>query len=173
MLFRSSSGSSASIEGIGFAIPINDVRDMVKDIMEKGYVTGKPNVGVLLNDVSSAAQRYGIPAGAEIMAVLEGSCGEKAGLREGDIVTAVDDTAVTSANQLTSAVKNYKAGDTVQFTLYRSGETLTVDVTLDENDMDRTQAMQEMQQSYQEAQQNQQNQQQSNVYSWPFGSFGW
>ena len=171
--YSGSSGSSASIEGIGFAIPINDVRDMVKDIMEKGYVTGKPNVGVLLNDVSSAAQRYGIPAGAEIMAVLEGSCGEKAGLREGDIVTAVDDTAVTSANQLTSAVKNYKAGDAVQFTLYRSGETLTVDVTLDENDMDRTQAMQEMQQSYQEAQQNQQNQQQSNVYSWPFGSFGW
>ena len=70
-------------------------------------------------------------------------------------------------------MKNYKAGDTVTFTLYRSGETLTVDITLDENDMERSQAMQGLQESYNEAQNQQSQQQQGNVYSWPFGSFNW
>ncbi len=174
--YSSSSSSSASVEGIGFAIPINDVKDMVRDIIEKGYVTGKPNVGILMNDVSADAQRYGIPAGAYVEAVLEGSCGEKAGLKQGDIITAVDNTAVTSSRQLSSAVKNYKAGDTVSFTVYRDKELQTVQVTLDEDNMDRSQAMNELQQSFQESQrQSQQQQQQSQQgYSWPFGGlFGW
>lgn len=177
--YSSSSSSSASVEGIGFAIPINDVKDMVKDIIEKGYVTGKPNVGILMNDVSSEAQRYGIPAGAYVEAVLEGSCGEKAGLKQGDIITAVDNTAVTSSSQLSSAVKNYKAGDTVSFTVYRDKELQTVSVTLDESTVERSQAMDALQQSYRESQQQAQSQQQqqnsnSYGYSWPFGNiFGW
>lgn len=174
--YSSSSSSSASVEGIGFAIPINDVKDMVRDIIEKGYVTGKPNVGILMNDVSTDAQRYGIPAGAYVEAVLEGSCGEKAGLKQGDIITAVDNTAVTSSRQLSSAVKNYKAGDTVSFTVYRDKELQTLSVTLDEDNMDRSQDMNELQQSFQESQrQTQQQQQQSQQgYSWPFGGlFGW
>ena len=171
--YSSSGSSSASVEGIGFAIPINDVKDMIKDIMEKGYVTGKPNVGILMNDVSAEAQRYGIPAGAYIEAVLEGSCGEKAGLKQGDIITAVGEAAVTTSSQLSSAVKNYKAGDTVSFTVYRDKELQTIEVTLDESNMERSQAMDELQQSFQEAQQ-QQPQQPSNGYSnWPFNFFGW
>ncbi len=176
--YSSSSSSSASVEGIGFAIPINDVKDMVRDIIEKGYVTGKPNVGILMNDVSADAQRYGIPAGAYVEAVLEGSCGEKAGLQAGDIITAVDNTAVTSASQLSSAVKNYKAGDTVTFTLYRDKELQTVSVTLDESNVQRAADMEELQKSYQESQQQAQQQQQPQGgnygYSWPFGGlFGW
>ena len=173
--YSSSSSSSASVEGIGFAIPINDVKDMVKDIIEKGYVTGKPNVGILMNDVSADAQRYGIPAGAYVEAVLEGSCGEKAGLKQGDIITAVGDSAVTSSNQLSSAVKNYKAGDTVNFTVYRDQQLQTIEITLDESNVERAQAMDELQKSYQESQQQQQQSQQSQRgYSWPFGGmFGW
>lgn len=168
----SSSGSSASVEGIGFAIPINDVKDMVKDIMEKGYVTGKPNVGILMNDVSSEAQRYGIPAGAYIEAILDGSCAQTAGLKAGDIVTAVDDTVVTTSSQLSSAVKNYKAGDTVTFTVFREGESHTLSVTLDESTAQRSQAMDALQQEYfQSRQQDQQQQQQSS--GWPFSFFGW
>ena len=67
----SSSSSEATVEGLGFAIPINDVKDMVTSIMEHGYVTGKPNVGILMSDVDEAAQRYGVPAGAEVLAILE------------------------------------------------------------------------------------------------------
>ncbi len=173
--YSSSSSSSASIEGIGFAIPINDVKDMVTDIIQKGYVTGKPNVGILMNDVSSEATlRYGIPAGAYVEAVLEGSCGEKAGLKAGDIITAVGENAVASSDALASQVKEYKAGETVQFTVYREGEYLTLDIALDENDLDRAKAMDELQQSYRESQQQVQQQQSSQGYSWPFGGlFGW
>ena len=170
--YSGTSGSSATIEGIGFAIPINDVRDMVKDIMEKGYVTGKPNVGILMNDVSSEAQRYGIPAGAYIEAILDGSCAQTAGLKAGDIVTAVDDTVVTTSSQLSSAVKNYKAGDTVTFTVFREGESHTLSVMLDESTAQRSQAMDALQQEYfQSRQQAQQQQQQSG--GWPFSFFGW
>ena len=170
--YSSSSSSSASVEGIGFAIPINDVKDMVKDIIEKGYVTGKPNVGILMNDVSSDAQRYGIPAGAYVEAVLEGSCGAKAGLAAGDIITAVDNTAVTSSKQLSSAVKNYRAGDPVTFTVFRDGELVTLQLVLDEDNVQRSEDMAEMQRKYQEQQQSQSSAQQSgNNYgwSWPFG----
>lgn len=172
--YSSSSSSSATVEGIGFAIPINDVKDMVKDIIEKGYVTGKPNVGIIMNDVPEAAQRYGIPAGASVAAILEGACGDQAGLRVGDIITAVGDTDVTSSKQLSSIVKEYKAGDTVEFTVFRDGQSQVLSITLDENDTERTQAVEELYRNYQEAQQPTQQQQQSYSYPWPFGSiFGW
>jgi serine protease Do len=177
--YSSSSSSSASIEGLGFAIPINDVKSMVTDIIEKGYVTGKPNVGILMNDVSSEATiRYGIPSGAYVEAILEGSSGEKAGLQVGDIITAVDDTTVTSSSQLSSAVKNYKAGDTVTFTVYRNGSTLTLTATLDESTTERTEAMEALQESYQQSQSQTQTQNsysssnQQRGYSWPF-NFGY
>ena len=174
--YSNNGSSSASIEGIGFAIPINDVMDMVTDIIEKGYVTGKPNVGILMNDVSSeATRRYGIPQGAYIEAVLEGACGDKAGLKTGDIITGINGTAVSNSEALKNAIKDYKAGDEVTFQVYRDGETVDVTVTLDENDKDREQAMADLQSQYQETQTQQQTtqQQQSGGGSWwPFG-FGW
>ena len=163
--YSGSSGSSTSIEGIGFAIPINDVSDMVTSIIENGYVTGKPNVGVLMDDVDSNVQRYGIPAGAEIKAVLEGSCADKAGLQAGDIITAVGDSAVNGSEQLKSAVKNYRAGDEVTFTDYRDGEESDITLTLDEDNQARSEAMDQLQTEYSQSQQQQQ--------QYPNGSFGW
>lgn len=174
--YSSSGSSSASVEGIGFAIPINDVKNMVKDIIEKGYVTGKPNVGVLIDNVSSeATRRYGIPQGAYVLAVLEGACGDKAGIQAGDIITAVGETTVESSDALQAAVKEHKAGDTVTFTLYREGETLTVEVTLDESNLERSEALNELNREYSAAQQESQQQQQPSQgysFSWPFG-WGW
>ena len=179
--YSSGSNGNASVEGLGFAIPLNDVKDMVTDIMEKGYVTGKPSLGLVTNPVSSdATQRYGIPAGAYVEGVLSGAAAEKAGIQKGDVITAVDDTAVTSSNQLTSAVKNYKAGDTVNFTLYRDGKSQTVACTLDEETAQREQALTDLktqieeEQSQQQSQANDQQQQQQSGgnFSWPFG-FGW
>ena len=167
--YSGNSGSSATIEGIGFAIPINDVADMVTSIIEHGYVTGKPNVGVLMNNVDESAQRYGIPAGAEILAVLDGSCADKAGIQAGDIVTGVGDSTVTSRDQLKSAVKNYKAGEEVTFTIYRDGTTSTVTLTLDEDNQARSEAMTQLQTEYEQNLQQQQQQQ----YSQGGGSFGW
>ena len=166
----SSSGSEASVEGLGFAIPINDVKDMVTSIIENGYVTGKPNVGILMDNVDEAAQRYGVPAGAEIMAILEGSCAQTGGLQVGDIITAVGDTTVSDRDALKAAIQNYKAGDQVTFTVYRDGETTTVTLTLDEDNQERQAAMEQLQTDYQNQQaQNQQSNGYNNYYNFPFG----
>ena len=167
----SSSSSEASVEGLGFAIPINDVRDMITSIIENGYVTGKPSMGILLDDVPQAAQQYGVPAGAEVMAVLDGSGADKGGLQAGDIITAVNGTEVSSVSALQEAVKEYKAGDKVTFSVYRDGDTTTVDVTLDEENQEREEAMNQLQQDYYEEQQaqQQQQQQQGGYFQWPFG----
>ena len=173
-LSSSGSGSEASVEGLGFAIPINDVKDMVTSIMEHGYVTGKPSVGILMSDVDEAAQRYGVPAGAEVLAVLDNSGAQKGGLKEGDIITAIGDTQVSSSSQLSSAVKDYKAGDQVTFTVYRDGDTVDVTVTLDEDNQTTQEAMEKLQEDYQSKQQSQQQSQQQGgnyYYNFPFG--GW
>ena len=100
-------------------------------------------------------------------------------LQAGDIVTKIDNTDVTSASDLTSAIGNYKPGDKVTLTIFRSGETKTVEVTLEESTPEKTekqnQAQQEYQQEYQQSQQQQQQsqQQQQGSSGWPFGSFGY
>lgn len=169
----SSSSSEASVEGLGFAIPINDVKDMVTSIMENGYVTGKPNVGILMSDVDESAQRYGVPAGSEVLAILDGSCAQTAGLQLGDIITAVGDTTVSSSDALKSAIKDCKAGDSVTFTVYRSGETLTINVVLDEDNQERQDAMNQLSEDYNQQQQQQSQPQQGGnyYYNFPFGNW--
>ncbi len=165
-----SASSAASIEGLGFAIPINDVKDMVTDIIEHGYVTGKPFLGIQIANVADSVQRYGVPAGAEVTVVVPDHCADQAGLQVGDIVTAVDGTAVTSAGTLTSVLGGYRAGDTVELSLYREGRTLTLRVTLEEETAERAADRD----AYIEAQQSQQ--EQDSFYNYgedPFGFFGW
>ena len=174
-----SSSSSASVEGLGFAIPMDDVASMVSDLVKNGYVTGKPIMGISVADVDESVTSYGVPQGAIIRVVTPDLCGAKAGLQAGDIVTKIDDTDVTSASDLTSAISNYQPGDTVTLTIYRSGQTQTVEVTLEESTPEKTekqnQAQQEYQQEYQQSQQQQQQsqQQQQGSSGWPFGSFGY
>ena len=157
----SSSNSEASVEGLGFAIPINDVKDMVTSIIEHGYVTGKPNVGILMKDVPQ-----------EVLAVLDGSGAGKAGLQAGDIITAVNGTAVSGSEALKAAVQDCKAGDKVTFSVYRDGDTVELEITLDEDNQTTQEAMEQLQKDYQEqqAQQEQQQPQQNGGYfPWPFG----
>ena len=174
-----SNSSSASVEGLGFAIPMNDVANMVSDLVKNGYVTGKPIMGISVADVDESVTSYGVPQGAIIRVVTPDLCGAKAGLQAGDIVTKIDNTDVTSASDLTSAIGNYKPGDKVTLTIFRSGETKTVEVTLEESTPEKTekqnQAQQEYQQEYQQSQQQQQQsqQQQQGSSGWPFGSFGY
>ena len=174
-----SNSSSASVEGLGFAIPMDDVASMVSDLVKNGYVTGKPILGISVDDVDESVTSYGVPQGAIIRVVTPDLCGAKAGLQAGDIVTKIDNTDVTSASDLTSAIGNYKPGDKVTLTIFRSGETKTVEVTLEESTPEKTekqnQAQQEYQQEYQQSQQQQQQsqQQQQGSSGWPFGSFGY
>ncbi len=158
--YSNNGSSQASIEGIGFAIPINDVKDMVTDIMEHGYVTGKPFLGVQVGNVEEAAQQYGVPAGAGLITVAPGFSADKAGLKEGDIITAVGGTEIGSGNDLITALEEYQAGDKVAFQVYRDGKTFTTDVTLDEKNAENVKAQQDYLTKRQEEEQAQQAQQQ-------------
>ncbi|MCD8382989.1 MAG: trypsin-like peptidase domain-containing protein [Clostridiales bacterium] len=132
----SSSGSSttASIEGIGFAIPINDALDVLDDLINYGYITGKPYLGISVSTVSSiTAQQYSnMVVGAYVMSVESGSCSETAGLQVGDIITQVDGVDITTYEELVDAKNNHKAGEEMTLTVYRDGTYYTIVVTLDE-----------------------------------------
>ena len=165
---QSSSGVSA--EGLGFALPINDVKDILSDLIEHGYVTGKPYLGIQVQNVSDEAQRYGISAGAAVVFVADGSCAQEAGLQVNDIIIAIDDTAIDSSSALTAALSsNYKAGDTATLTVIRNQEELQLTVTLDEQN-EQTEAANQSQTN-----QNQQNNSnsQGGYSNWPFGGFFW
>ena len=127
----SGSGSGASIDNIGFAIPINHVRGIVESIIENGYVA-KPYIGVAVSDVSEETMSYGLPAGAAVKAVSEDSPAEKAGLQVNDIITAVNGKEISGRTGLSEAVSAASVGDTLTLTVYRQGKTVSVDVTVGE-----------------------------------------
>lgn len=129
--YSGSSGSGASIDNIGFAIPINSVRSIVDSIIEKGYVA-KPYIGVMVSDVSDEAISYGTPAGAAVVSVTEGGPAEKAGLQANDIITAVDGKEISGKSGLSSIIADCAAGDKLTLSVYRQGQTLTVTVTVGE-----------------------------------------
>ena len=129
----SSSYSGASIDNIGFAIPSNEAAKVVKDLIDHGYVTGKPQLGINYENVTETdSYRYNIPVGVYVTSVDEGSAAEKAGLRSGDVITAIDDTEVKTGEELNAQKNLHSAGDTVTITFTRSKKTHTVELTLDE-----------------------------------------
>ncbi len=124
--------SEASIDNIGFAIPIDDVRDIVTSIIEKGYIS-KPFIGVTVGDVSAESQGYGLPQGAAVQSVEADSPAEKAGLKPNDIITHVDGEAITGFRDLSDAIAERGVGAAMELTVYRQGETLTLTVTIGEH----------------------------------------
>ena len=116
----SSSGSGASIDNIGFAIPINSVMNIVESIIEKGYIA-KPYIGVSVTSVSSETQSYGLPKGAAVKAISEDSPAEKAGLQINDIITAANGTTIESSDDLVRLVGDLYDGAELQLTVYRQG----------------------------------------------------
>lgn len=129
----SSSYGSASIEGIGFAIPSNEVSQIIDDLMEYGYVTGKPQLGISCQNVTDTiSQMYNIPVGIYVTEVSRNSAADKAGLQSGDVITAVDDTEVSTSEELNAQKNKHSAGDTIEITYVRSGKEKTTEVVLDE-----------------------------------------
>lgn len=130
-----SSYSDTTVEGLGFAIPINDVQAIITDIIENGQVTGKAYLAIkagTMTEQMAAQYNIGITEGVFVYSTESGGAGERAGLQLGDVITKVNDTAITSMTDLSAAKKNYKAGDTVTLTVYRNGEYITLDLTFDE-----------------------------------------
>ena len=130
-----SSYSNTTVEGLGFAIPISDVQAIITDIIENGQVTGKAYLAIkagTMTEQMAAQYDIDITEGVFVYSTESGGAGEKAGLQLGDVITKLNDTAITSMTDLTMAKKSYKAGDTVTLTVYRSGEYITLDLTFDQ-----------------------------------------
>ena len=130
----SSSGGGASVEGLGFAIPMNDVVAMIQDIMTNGYITNKPYLGITggtMTEEMAAQYRYDISTGVFVYSVEEGGAAADAGLKMGDVIIKVDDHEIGSMEDLTVVKKQYAAGDTVTLTIYREGSETTVELTWD------------------------------------------
>ena len=127
----SGSGTGASIDNIGFAIPINSVMNIVESIIENGYIA-KPYIGVSVTSVSSETQSYGLPKGAAVKAISEDSPAEKAGLQINDIITAANGTTIESSDDLVRLVGDLYDGAELQLTIYRQGETVELTVIVGE-----------------------------------------
>ena len=150
--YSGTSNSGATIEGIGFAIPIDDVVGMISDLTEKGYVSGA-YLGVMVKDMdSSAAQMYGLPMGVYVDEVTPGTCAEKAGILAKDIIIDLGGNEIGSMSELTRVLRDMEPGQTTTITVYRGGSEVDLDITLDEKPRDTQTQKQEQQQEQPETQ---------------------
>ena len=125
--------ASDEIEGLGFAIPINDAMKIVYDLQQYGYVKGRAGLGITVKTLDqTAATAYNLPMGLLVDSVNDGSCSEKAGMQQGDIITAINDEAVLSYADLVEKLNGLSAGDKITLTVYRNGKYQDLKITLDE-----------------------------------------
>ena len=127
--------SDSDAEGLGFAIPVNDAVKVAQELLENGYVTGRPYLGIsyyAVTDAQTAAQ-LGVNAyGVYIVEVVKGGPADKAGLQAGDRIVSMDGSEVATQSDLGTLMQNHKAGDTIEITVARGGQMQTVTVTLGE-----------------------------------------
>ena len=127
--------SSSDAEGLGFAIPINDAIKVAQDLLENGYVTGRPYMGITylaVTDAQTAAQ-LGVNAyGIYVVDVVSGGPADKAGLKAGDRIVSIDNTEVAQKTDLGTLMQEHSAGDTLSITVAREGQMQTVSLTLGE-----------------------------------------
>ena len=125
--------SSAGVEGLGFAIPSATVKEIVDQLIDQGYVSGRPSLGIYGEGVSSFYQHYyRMPAGLYITQVLLDSDAASRGIIPGDILISIDNTRITNMDDLNSMIYNYNPGDSVTVVFYRQGFQYQVNLTLAE-----------------------------------------
>ncbi len=139
----SAKSTGYDVEGLGFAIPINDVSQVINDILTHGYATNRPFLGVSLKDSTYSTNNgyYGgilgmfggqIQYGATVISIVEDSAAEKAGIEVGDIIISINTDVVSTANEAVSEISNYNVGDKIEIGLIRNNRTKTISVTLEE-----------------------------------------
>ena len=129
----SSSYGTASVEGLGFAIPINEAKEIIDDLINYNYVKGRPQIGITTVDVDeSYSSFFNIPMGVYVRTVQEGSAADLAGIQVGDVIIDVDGTAVKTREELTKIKNEHKAGETITITVTRNGEDVKLNLVLQE-----------------------------------------
>lgn len=127
------SSNSASIEGLCFAIPMKEAKDIIDDLINYKYVTGRPQIGINTSDIDEIQARfYNVPMGVLVRAVQDGSAADLAGLRVGDIIIDIEGETITTDKELNEVKNNYKAGDVIVLTVYRDSSNVKIKVTLQE-----------------------------------------
>ncbi|MCD7771992.1 MAG: trypsin-like peptidase domain-containing protein [Oscillospiraceae bacterium] len=123
--------SSSYGEGLGFAIPIDDALPIINDLIQYGYVTGRPSIGITGEDITAyVAFYYGIPQGIMVRYVTPDSGADIAGVQAYDIIVGVNDESITTMDELTNIKNNYLVGDTIILNIYRNGTYIDLEVEL-------------------------------------------
>lgn len=126
--------SISGVEGLGFAIPINDAKPIIDSLIKYGYVKGRPLLGITGQDVTSViAQQYGLKEGIYVTSVTQGSGADSAGIQKGDVIIGIGGKSVKTMKELDEAKKNCKAGDTVNVVVVRNNSEKTFKVTFSED----------------------------------------
>ena len=124
---------TAGVEGIGFAIPSATVKEIVDQLMQQGYVSGRPTLGLEGEAISGVYQHYyRMPKGLYITWVEPGSSAAQRGIQDGDILLTIDDRSVATMDEMKAVIYEYEVGDTVEAIIYRSGQRYLVELTLTE-----------------------------------------
>ena len=135
--------SSSDAEGLGFAIPINDAIQVAQDLLENGYVSGRPYMGITyiaVTDAQTAAQFNVNAYGVYVVDVVQGGPADKAGLKTGDRIVSIDGTEIAQKDDLGTLMQQHTAGDTLSITVARNGQMQTVSLTLGEKNASNTAA---------------------------------
>lgn len=166
---------SATVEGMGFAIPINTAKDIVDELIQNGYVSGRPSIGITGQNVESADGKV---SGVQVYSIDSRAKAASEGLQVGDVITAVDGTPTPDMDKVNELKQDKKAGDKLTLSVYRisTGKTLNITITLtDSHDLEGNDPNAQTQQS--QSSQNDNSQQNDGYgsygFSSPFGSFGW
>lgn len=124
--------SGTGIEGMGFAIPINDTLNIYNDLIKNGKVI-RPYIGVSGIDLDKrTAEYYNLPVGVYVKQIQSNSPASNSDIKTGDVITEIDGTEISSMNDLNKIKEQKNIGDKITLTVYRSGETKKVDITLGE-----------------------------------------
>ena len=129
--------SDSEAEGLGFAIPVNDAVKVAQELLENGYVTGRPYLGITYLSVTDAqtAHKLGVSAyGIYVMDVVKGGPADKAGIQPGDRIISVDGSEIAQQTDLGNVIQQYSAGDVLEITVARDGQMTTLQLTLGEKD---------------------------------------
>ena len=166
---------SATVEGMGFAIPINTAKDIVDELIQNGYVSGRPSIGITGQNVESADGKV---SGVQVYSIDSRAKAASEGLQVGDVITAVDGTPTPDMDKVNELKQDKKAGDKLTLSVYRisTGKTLNITITLtDSHDLegDDPNAQTQQRQSSQSDNSQQNDGYGSYRFSSPFGSFGW
>ena len=166
---------SATVEGMGFAIPINTAKDIVDELIQNGYVSGRPSIGITGQNVESADGKV---SGVQVYSIDSRAKAAGEGLQVGDVITAVDGTPTPDMDKVNELKQDKKAGDKLTLSVYRisTGKTLNITITLtDSHDLegDDPNAQTQQRQSSQSDNSQQNDGYGSYRFSSPFGSFGW